>query len=155
MLRLIKFGTNAVGHAVPALAVLKAVDLMGPVKEGVGSVTAKIDYSLECIDNQSAAVQVASAGDCNQTESHAVMAQQDLHNYLSDVEGLEGVELRQLGTFLDTSEDENLPGNLYRMTQMAMSSGFVANTTEPVIKKSRSKNSATWSSWHEENSMSS
>ncbi|KAF9309935.1 hypothetical protein BG003_009136 [Podila horticola] len=44
------------------------------------------------------------------------MQQQDLTDYLDDVEGLEGVELRQLGSFLKTSEEENLLGNLYRMT---------------------------------------
>ncbi|KAG0333189.1 hypothetical protein BG005_005229, partial [Podila minutissima] len=43
------------------------------------------------------------------------MTQQDLANYLSNVEGLEGVELRQLGSFLKTSKEENLLGNLYRM----------------------------------------
>ncbi|KAF9386576.1 hypothetical protein BGX21_000761 [Mortierella sp. AD011] len=106
MLELIKFGTNIAGHVVPALANLRVVE----------SVTAKIDYSLECIDKQLAKTQALSPGDFIGTEPRVAMTQRDLNNYLSDVEGLEGVELRQLGSFLKTSEEEGLLGNLYRMT---------------------------------------
>ncbi|KAF9538055.1 hypothetical protein EC957_007269 [Mortierella hygrophila] len=116
MLELIKFGTRIAGHVVPTLASLKVVELADSVKQSVKSVTAKIDYSLECIDNQLAKLQASSPGDFTNTESQAAMTQQDLANYLSDVEGLEGVELRQLGSLLKTSEEESLLGNLYRMT---------------------------------------
>ncbi|KAG0294811.1 hypothetical protein BGZ97_004966, partial [Linnemannia gamsii] len=103
MLELIKFGTSVAGHVVPTLASLKVVELVDTVQQTVESVTAKINYSLECIDFAD-------------TEPRTEMTQQGLANYLSDVEGLEGVELRQLGSFLKTSEEENLLGNLYRMT---------------------------------------
>ncbi|KAF9946037.1 hypothetical protein BGZ72_000747 [Mortierella alpina] len=116
MLELIKFGTSVAGHVVPTLASLKVVELLDSVQQTVESVTAKIDYSLECIDGQLAKVQASSQGDFADTESGAAITQQDLANYLNDVEGLEGVELRQLGSFLRTSEEENLLGNLYRMT---------------------------------------
>ncbi|KFH68943.1 hypothetical protein, variant [Podila verticillata NRRL 6337] len=116
MLELIKFGTSIAGHVVPTLASLKVVELVDSVQQSVESVTAKIDYSLECIDNQMAKVQASSPGDFIDTEPRAAITQQDLTNYLRDVEGLEGVELRQLGSFLKTSEEENLLGNLYRMT---------------------------------------
>ncbi|KAG9064010.1 hypothetical protein KI688_004124 [Linnemannia hyalina] len=116
MLELIKFGTRIAGHVVPTLASLKVVELADSVRQSVESVTAKIDYSLECIDNQLAKVQASSPGDSTDTEPQAAMTQQDLANYLSDVEGLEGVELRQLGSLLKTSEEESLLGNLYRMT---------------------------------------
>ncbi|KAG0287248.1 hypothetical protein BGZ96_008816, partial [Linnemannia gamsii] len=116
MLQLIKFGTSIAGHVVPTLASLKVVELADSIKQSVELVTAKIDYSLECIDNQLARVQASSPEDFIDTESRAEMTQHNLTNYLSDVEGLEGIELRQLGSFLKTSEDENLLGNLYRMT---------------------------------------
>ncbi|KAF9335399.1 hypothetical protein BG006_000186 [Podila minutissima] len=116
MLELIKFGTSVAGHVVPTLASLKVVELSDSVKQSVEQVAAKIDISLECIDKQLTKVQASSTGDFTSTEPRAAMTQQDLANYLSDVEGLEGVELRQLGSFLKTSEEDNLLGNLYRMT---------------------------------------
>ncbi|KAG0349324.1 hypothetical protein BG005_011034, partial [Podila minutissima] len=116
MLELIKFGTSVAGHVVPTLASLKVVELADSVKQSVELVGAKIDISLECIDKQLSKVQASSVGDFTGMESRAAMTQQDLANYLSDVEGLEGVELRQLGSFLRTSEEDNLLGNLYRMT---------------------------------------
>ncbi|KAF9115322.1 hypothetical protein BGX30_006318, partial [Mortierella sp. GBA39] len=116
MLEMIKFGTSIAGHVVPTLASLKVVELADSVKQSIELVTAKIDYSLECIDNQLSKVQASTPGDFINTEPRAAMTQQDLTNYLSDVEGLEGVELRQLRSFLKTSEGENLLGNLYRMT---------------------------------------
>ncbi|KAF9536368.1 hypothetical protein EC957_011235, partial [Mortierella hygrophila] len=116
MLELIKVGASIAGHVVPILSSLKVVE------QSVELITAKIDYSLECIDNQMAKVQASSPGDFIDTEPRAAMTQQDLTNYLRDVEGLEGVELRQLGSFLKTSEEENLLGNLYRM---ATSDGHV------------------------------
>ncbi|KAG0367076.1 hypothetical protein BGX24_003408, partial [Mortierella sp. AD032] len=116
MLELIKFGTSVAGHVVPILASLKVVELVDSVQQTAGLVTAKIDYSLECIDKQLAKIQPLPPGEFIDTEPRAAMTQQDLANYLSDVEGLEGVELRQLGSFLKTSEDENLLGNLYRVS---------------------------------------
>ncbi|KAF9536939.1 hypothetical protein EC957_009343, partial [Mortierella hygrophila] len=131
MLELIKFGTSVAGHVVPTLASLKFVELVDTVQQTVESVTAKINYSLECIDCQLAKVQASSPGDFADTEPRTEMTQQGLANYLSDVEGLEGVELRQLGSFLKTSEEENLLGNLYRMTT---SDGHVKWKLRDVIK---------------------
>ncbi|KAG0043724.1 hypothetical protein BGZ90_009000, partial [Linnemannia elongata] len=116
MLELIKFGTSVAGHVVPTLASLKVVELVDGAQQTVESVTAKINYSLECIDSQLGKVQASLPEDFVDTEPQAAMTQQGLANYLSDVEGLEGVELRQLGSFLKTSEEENRLGNLYRMT---------------------------------------
>ncbi|KAG0045289.1 hypothetical protein BGZ90_008490 [Linnemannia elongata] len=116
MLELIKFGTSVAGYVVPTLASLKVVELADNVQQSVESVTVKINYSLECIDSQLAKVQASSPGDFANTEPRTEMTKQSLANYLSDVEGPEGVELRQLGSFLKTSEEENLLGNLYRMT---------------------------------------
>ncbi|KAF9961236.1 hypothetical protein BGZ72_004377 [Mortierella alpina] len=116
MLELIKFGTVVAGHVVPALATLQAVELVDSAKQSVELITAKIDLSLECIDKQLTKVQTLLPEDSVNSESRTVTTPQDLANYLRNVEGLKGVELRQLGSFLKTSEDENLLGNLYRMT---------------------------------------
>ncbi|KAF9575000.1 hypothetical protein EC968_004760 [Mortierella alpina] len=116
MLELIKFGTSVAGHVVPTLASLKVVELADSVRQSVELITAKIDYSLQCIDKQWAKMQVSPTGDVSDTGSGEALTQQDLTNYLNDVEGLEGVELCQLGSFLKISEEEGLLGNLYRMT---------------------------------------
>ncbi|KAF9899014.1 hypothetical protein EC991_009784, partial [Linnemannia zychae] len=116
MLELIKFGTSVTGHVVPLLASLKVIELADSVKQSVELVTAKIDYSLDCIDSQLGKIQASLPEGSVNTERREAMSQQDLANYLRDVEGLEGVELRQLGSFLMTSEGDNILGNLYRMT---------------------------------------
>ncbi|KAK5827778.1 hypothetical protein F5H01DRAFT_362240 [Linnemannia elongata] len=106
-LHLAKHG-GITGHIVSALANLKVVELADSIKQSVETVTAKIDYSLQCIDNQMAKVQASSPGDFIGTEPRAAMTQQDLTNYLSDVEGLEGVELRQLAQALTEAFKTNL-----------------------------------------------
>ncbi|KAF9989485.1 hypothetical protein BGZ75_006177, partial [Mortierella antarctica] len=115
MLELIKFGTAVAGHVVPALATFQAIELVDSVKQSVALITAKIDLSLECIDKQLTKLQSTLPEDSVTSDSQAIMTSQDLNNYLNNVEGLEGVELRQLGSFLKTSDDYLL-GNLYRMT---------------------------------------
>ncbi|KAF9349876.1 hypothetical protein BGX26_011894 [Mortierella sp. AD094] len=117
MLELIKCGTNIAGHVVPALASLKVVELVDSVQQTIESVTTRINYSLECIDNQLTKAEALSPGNFITTvQPQAVLTQSALANYLNNVEGLEGVELRQLGSFLKTSEENNLLGNMYRMT---------------------------------------
>jgi len=115
MLELIKVGSGIAGHVVPALATLKVVELVDSVQQSIETVTAKIDYSLECIDKEMEKLRASSLGELGDTDHHP-MTHQDLTNYLSNVEGLEGVELRLLGSFLQTSKADNLLGNLYRMT---------------------------------------
>ncbi|KAF9916935.1 hypothetical protein FBU30_001073 [Linnemannia zychae] len=66
MLELIKTGISITGYVVPALANLKAVEFSDSVKETVESVTAKIDYSLECLE-------ALSQGDGFNRESQAAM----------------------------------------------------------------------------------
>ncbi|CAO3567032.1 unnamed protein product [Mortierella alpina] len=116
MLELIKFGTAVAGHVVPALATLQAVELVDTVKQSVELITAKIDLSLECIDKQLTKVQSSLPEDSVSSESQAIRTPQELDNYLNGVEGVEGVELPQLRSFLKTSDEETLLGNLYRMT---------------------------------------
>ncbi|KAI8597524.1 hypothetical protein EDD21DRAFT_407542 [Dissophora ornata] len=107
MLEMIKLGTSFAGHVVPAIATLKLVDALDFAKSSVGSVTSKVikgvDYSLKYLEeSRSLAEKLALGG--------------DLGSYLTGVEGLEGVELRQLGSYLEANNSDNLLGNLYRMT---------------------------------------
>ncbi|KAG0056131.1 hypothetical protein BGZ83_006226 [Gryganskiella cystojenkinii] len=128
MLELIKTGINVAGCVVPALASMKVTELVSSAQEtaktvidiktvtDIRTVTDQIDYSLRCIDRQLENDQTSSTGDANGSEYRTPRTQLDLTNYVSDVEGLEGVELRQLGSFLKTSKEDNLLGNLYLMT---------------------------------------
>ncbi|KAF9288543.1 hypothetical protein BGZ68_000096 [Mortierella alpina] len=116
MLELIKCGTNVAGHVVPTLASLKVIELVDSVRYSAELIRVKIEYALECIDRQLANIQASLPEDSVNRESRATMTPQDLSNYLKDVEGLEGAELRQLRSFLKTTVEDNLLGNLYRMT---------------------------------------
>ncbi|KAF9995905.1 hypothetical protein BGZ79_010372 [Entomortierella chlamydospora] len=85
--------TSIAGYVVPALASLKVVEMVDSVQQEVESVTAKIDYSLEYINAQLSKVQASSSGDLTNTNGpQAAVTQQDLKNYLNNVEGLEGSE---------------------------------------------------------------
>ncbi|KAG0300365.1 hypothetical protein BGZ98_009243 [Dissophora globulifera] len=128
MLELIKTGINVAGCVVPALASMKVTELVDSAQEtaknvidiktvmDIRTVIDQIDYSLKCIDKQLENDQASSTGDANGSEHRAPTMQQYLVNYLNKVEAIEGVELRQLGSFLKTSKEDNILGNLYRMT---------------------------------------
>ncbi|GJJ68411.1 hypothetical protein EMPS_00757 [Entomortierella parvispora] len=116
MLELIKIGARVASHAVPALVTFKIVELADSVPQTVETVTGMIDYSLECIDKQTEKVCSSSLGELADLDNRPSNTQQDLTNYLKNVEGLEGVELRQLGSFLTASKADSLLGNLYRMS---------------------------------------
>ncbi|KAF9956443.1 hypothetical protein BGZ70_009873, partial [Mortierella alpina] len=115
MLEMIKVGTSVAGHVMPALANLKVVDLVDSEKQTVELITAKIDYSLECIDRRLAntQVQMPSARGFIDAQPRPAMAQQHLASYLT---GVEAVELRRIVHFLEIPQDENIYGNLYRVT---------------------------------------
>ncbi|GJJ68410.1 hypothetical protein EMPS_00756 [Entomortierella parvispora] len=116
MLELVKISTSIASHAVPALVTFKIVELADSVQQTMETVTEMIDYSLECIDKQADNVRSSSLGDLDDPDNRPSRTQQDFTNFLKNVEGLEGVELRQLGSFLTTSKADNLLGNLYRMS---------------------------------------
>ncbi|KAI8595696.1 hypothetical protein EDD21DRAFT_448419, partial [Dissophora ornata] len=117
MLEMIKVGTSIAGHVVPALASLKVVDILDSAQSTVDSVTSKViegvDYSLEYLEASRALIQKSDGVDI---DDNARMSQQDLATYFAGVEGLEGVDLRQLGSYLSANSSDNLLGNLYRMT---------------------------------------
>ncbi|KAI8596099.1 hypothetical protein EDD21DRAFT_448106, partial [Dissophora ornata] len=115
MLEMIKVGINIAGIVVPALATLKVVG--DSAQSTVDSVTSKVikgvDYSLKYLEESRTQIQKSDGVD---VDGNARMSQQDLDTYLAGVEGLEGVDLRQLGTYLSANRSDNLLGNLYRMT---------------------------------------
>ncbi|KAI8599882.1 hypothetical protein EDD21DRAFT_432071, partial [Dissophora ornata] len=117
MLQMIKLGAGIAGHVVPALANLKVVDAIDFAESSVNSVTSKIiqgvDYSLAYLEESRNLIKKSSDVDVG-GDARAFL--DDLGSYLAGVEGLEGVELRQLGSYLETNKSDNLLGNLYRMT---------------------------------------
>ncbi|KAI8596728.1 hypothetical protein EDD21DRAFT_357890 [Dissophora ornata] len=117
MLEMIKVGTSIAGHVVPALASLKVVDILDSAQSTIDSVTSKViegvDYSLNYLEESRALIQKSDGVD---VDGNARMSQQDLDTYFAGVEGLEGVDLRQLSSYLSSNSSDNLLGNLYRMT---------------------------------------
>ncbi|KAG0003988.1 hypothetical protein BGZ80_011109 [Entomortierella chlamydospora] len=113
MLQLIKVRTSIAGHVMPALASLKVVDVIDSTLSAVDSVTksaiAGVEYSIKYLEENCTRIQNSSI------DGDPRALQDDFSSYLARVEGLEAVDLRQLGLYLETSSD-NLLGNLYRMT---------------------------------------
>ncbi|KAG0345781.1 hypothetical protein BG005_001115 [Podila minutissima] len=113
MLKLIKVGVSTAGIVVPALSSLKVVDILDSTQSAIDSVTSKViegvDYSLAYLEKSRTVIQRSDDGE-------ARTLKQDLSSYLAGVEGVEGVDLRQLGSYLAASSSDNLLGNLYRMT---------------------------------------
>ncbi|KAF9979477.1 hypothetical protein BGZ75_009657 [Mortierella antarctica] len=105
MLELIKFETSVAGYVEPTLASLEVVELVDTVQQRVELITAMINYSLECIASELAKIQASSPGDFIDSEPRAAMTYQDMVNYLSNVEGLEGIGSRQLESYLKTPEE--------------------------------------------------
>ncbi|KAI8604941.1 hypothetical protein EDD21DRAFT_401628 [Dissophora ornata] len=117
MLEMIKLGAGIAGHVVPALANLKVVDAPDFAESSINSVTSKIiqgvDYSLAYLEESRSLIKKSS--DVN-VGGDARATLHDLGSYFTGVEGLEGAELRKLGSYLEANNSDNLLGNLYRMT---------------------------------------
>ncbi|KAF9992735.1 hypothetical protein BGZ79_002715, partial [Entomortierella chlamydospora] len=116
MLHLIKIGTGIAGHVVPALANLKVVDVIDSTLSAVDSVTKEVidgvDYSIKYLEENRTQIQMSNEVDIDGDE----VALRNLDSYFTRVEGLEGVDLRQLGSYLKANSSDNLLGNLYRIT---------------------------------------
>ncbi|KAF9346080.1 hypothetical protein BGX26_002441 [Mortierella sp. AD094] len=117
MLEIIKLGTGIAGFVVPALANLKVVNTLDFSQSTINSVTSKVikgvDYSLRYLEESRTFNKTSVDIDF---DGKARALRRDLGSYLSGVEGLEGVDLRQLGSYLAAKSSDNLLGNLYRMT---------------------------------------
>lgn len=101
MLEMIKNGISIVGIIVPVVAAIDSVTSLG------------IDYSLKYLEETRALINTSHGVD---VEDNARVVQEDLTSYLAGVEGLEGADLRQLGSYLAANSSDNLLGNMYRMT---------------------------------------
>ncbi|KAG0008444.1 hypothetical protein BGZ80_003437, partial [Entomortierella chlamydospora] len=116
MLHSIKIGTGIAGHVVPALANLKVVDVIDSTLSAVDSVTKEVidgvDYSIKYLEENRTQIQMSNEVDIDGDE----VALRNLDSYFTRVEGLEGVDLRQLGSYLKANSSDNLLGNLYRIT---------------------------------------
>ncbi|KAF9965767.1 hypothetical protein BGZ70_004153 [Mortierella alpina] len=114
MLEMLKFGANVAGIVVPALLSLKVVDTLDSTLTAVSSTTARIikgvDYSLAYLEHH------LRNTTCVNGDEDAEPSLQDRASYLNGVEGLEGTDLRQLGSFLSVNNADNLLGDLIRVT---------------------------------------
>ncbi|CAO3568632.1 unnamed protein product, partial [Mortierella alpina] len=117
MLEMLKVGATVAGIVVPALSSLKVVDIVDSTQSAISSVTSQViegvDYTLAYLEQNRAQIQNPDGVD---VDDDARPSMQDLTSYLNGVEGLEGTDLRQLGSFLAANSSDNLLGNLYRMT---------------------------------------
>ncbi|KAG0311070.1 hypothetical protein BGZ99_010405 [Dissophora globulifera] len=99
MLEVLKHGTVFACNVVPGASTLRSVTSQG------------IDYSLKYLEEIRTQIRQSDGVD---VDSDAETLQHDLTRYLAGAKGLEGADLRQLGSYLTSSD--NLMGNLYRMT---------------------------------------
>ncbi|KAF9344060.1 hypothetical protein BGX26_004863 [Mortierella sp. AD094] len=117
MLEMIKVGASVAGVVVPALASLKVVNVLDSAQSTIDSITSKViegvDYSLAYLEQCRTLISTSDGVDA---DGDARALRDDLGSYLAGVEGLEGVDLRQLGSYLAANSSDNLLGNLYRMT---------------------------------------
>ncbi|KAF9966486.1 hypothetical protein BGZ70_002187 [Mortierella alpina] len=114
MLELLKFGANVAGFVVPMLASLKVTDMLDGVGQCVGS-TAKL--TAEGVDQSISFLEGLRDGKFETGEPvDASSNQVTIRQAMMSAEGVEGVDLRQLRSYLQENRGDNLLGNLYRMS---------------------------------------
>ncbi|KAF9101717.1 hypothetical protein BGX27_011356 [Mortierella sp. AM989] len=116
MLTLLKYGISIAGIAVPALATLKVVDVVDSVKESCETVTRQV---IDGVDQSISFLEDFRVKELQKKESSIDLqksSQKEIAEYLLDVKGLEGADLRQLASYLSVGDSDNLLGNLYRIT---------------------------------------
>ncbi|KAG0202438.1 hypothetical protein BGX28_005041 [Mortierella sp. GBA30] len=114
MLEILKFGLNITGFVVPALSTLnlsQSADASISSRDGNGkNLVEGVDRSISFLEQFRA----------NHPDSLAQVGGSDAVSTLGGgakvIEGLEGVDLRQLATYLKVGDSANLLGNLYRIT---------------------------------------
>jgi len=114
MLEILKFGLNITGFVVPALSTLnlsQTGDASTSSRDGNGkNLVEGVDRSISFLekfkaDNPTSLARVGGSDAVSTPGGNASM-----------LEGLEGVDLRQLATYLKVGDSSNMLGNLYRMT---------------------------------------
>ncbi|KAF9950223.1 hypothetical protein BGZ70_001457 [Mortierella alpina] len=116
----------------PSLMLMLEMLKVGANVAAISSVTSKViegvDYTLAYLEQNRAQIQNPNGVDI---DDDARLSMQDLTSYLNGVEGLEGTDLRQLGSFLAANSSDNLLGNLYRMMTDKGHVNFDICTTMP------------------------
>ncbi|KAF9949366.1 hypothetical protein BGZ72_008848 [Mortierella alpina] len=119
MLNMIKLGMSIAGHVVPALSTLRVVDVLDAPQSALNSVTNNVikgvDYSLAFLEESRTSNKKSDDDDAG-ADAEGRTLQNDLEKYLDGTEGLEGVDLHQLRSYLVSNNADNLLGNMYRMT---------------------------------------
>ncbi|KAG9319516.1 hypothetical protein KVV02_003246 [Mortierella alpina] len=104
---------NVTGFVVPMLASLKVTDMLDGVSQCIGSsakLTAEgVDQSISFLEGLRDGR--FEAGGSPEDNNNQVTVRQAIMS----AEGVEGVDLRQLRSYLQESRGDNLLGNLYRM----------------------------------------
>ncbi|KAF9351251.1 hypothetical protein BGX26_010707 [Mortierella sp. AD094] len=117
ILEMIKAGTIIAGHIVPVVANLNVTGALDSAQSTIDSISSKVfegaKYSLAYLEETRTLIEKS---DDVSVDGNATLSQQDLANYLDGVEALEGVDLRELGSYLAVNSSDNLLGNLFRMT---------------------------------------
>lgn len=114
MLESIKLGASISGYTIPPLSSLRVVELSDSVELPAETVSAMIDYSLECIKDQMRTYQATSPDDMDDPY-HRKSTLQELTNYMSNVNGAGGIGLVELSSLLLTQKDTHSREALQRL----------------------------------------
>ncbi|KAK5816794.1 hypothetical protein F5H01DRAFT_412867 [Linnemannia elongata] len=108
LLQMLKYGTTIAGVVAPPLGHLKVVDDLKDFSEGINHVLKdigpRVDSSIAYIEDLTGAQSQLVSPDSGSTFAG-----------LGGLEALEGADLRQLESFLKTSDKGRVLGNLYRI----------------------------------------
>ncbi|KAG0217867.1 hypothetical protein BGX33_009299 [Mortierella sp. NVP41] len=114
LLQMLKYGVVAAGMVVPALNSLKISDGLAVAEAGLKvvekSLAPRVDSAIEYFQGLTAA-QDGVSKELGNANSNASLEDPTTINQL---EGLEGADLRHLGSFLKISDEGKVLGNLYR-----------------------------------------
>ncbi|KAF9101716.1 hypothetical protein BGX27_011355 [Mortierella sp. AM989] len=114
MLEILKFGLNITGFTVPALSTLNLS------QSGDASISSRDGNGKNLVEGVDQSISFLEQFRANHSDSLTQVGGDDAVSTLSGgakvLEGLEGVDLRQLATYLKVGDSANLLGNLYRMT---------------------------------------
>ncbi|KAF9123415.1 hypothetical protein BGW39_008983 [Mortierella sp. 14UC] len=111
VLLMLKYGVTIAGVIVPPLSQLKIVDGLRDIVEDIDNVLKdigpKVDSSIAYIEGLTGMQSQLSTSDPDATFTDSVI--------LDGLEALEGADLRQLESFLKSSDEGRVLGNLYRV----------------------------------------
>ncbi|KAG0275112.1 hypothetical protein BGZ95_009174 [Linnemannia exigua] len=113
LLQMLKYGVIAAGMTVTPLNALKVADELTAAEAGLKvleNVASRVDSAIEYLQDLTAA-QESVPKDLGNSSSTATWMDPVS---IGRLEGLEGVDLRHLGSFLKASDEGKVTGNLYR-----------------------------------------